>query len=236
MPTTINSLNSADQSDFIKRLGLFGLDTSAITQPDLVVPSQSKLTLSTSGPNSFTHPHVLVSKNLDDVKKWIGIPDTYFQKGTLRGIAAPPALRLAAPATAEAASPRASFTASILAGEAATRASRLTSTDLDTVRIGAISYIWGDSARASSYKAIAEQHFGEFQISIWPFFTIFVSAGSTLQLGPGHNVLCAWRITIQQGGIIASSGGLTVQCTILQKTSPLLPHPIFTLGGSVPSV
>jgi hypothetical protein len=230
MPTTISSLSSADQSDFTKRLGLFGLDTSAITQPDLVVPSQSKLTLSTAGPSSFTHPHILVSKNLDDVKKWIGIPDTYFQKGTLPGRAAPPPLRLTAPVTAEAPAPRVAglAAASTLAAGTAATAFKLASADLDTVRRGAISYIWGDSTQAASYKTIAEQHFGEFQISIWPFFTIFVSAGSTLQLGPGNNVLCAWKIVIQEGGAIVSTGGLTVQCTILQKTIPLLLHPIFS--------
>ena len=38
MATSIDSLSAADQADFQQRLTIFGLDTSAMLQPDLVVP------------------------------------------------------------------------------------------------------------------------------------------------------------------------------------------------------
>ncbi len=99
-------------------------------------------------------------------------------------------------------------------------------------RQAAISYIWGNSADSATYKPVIQQIFPVIQIPIWLFLTITVSAGSVLQLGPGYNVLCAWKIIIQEGGTIAAEGGLKVECTILQKTQPLI-IPMKPLAGGV---
>ncbi len=101
MATTIDSLSASDKQDFLGRLSKFGLDASAILQPDLVVPPKSKLTLSLGSANSFTHPHVLVTKDIDELKQWIGLPDSAFQRGTLKSPPAPPPFRVANPQALE---------------------------------------------------------------------------------------------------------------------------------------
>ena len=189
MPTNINSLSAEGRADFLGRLGLFGLDASAIIQPDLVVPPRSKLSLSMGLTNSFVRPHVLVTRNLDDAKKWIGIPNEHFQRGILKARPAPSPLRamLQPPGIGRVAS------AAPL---------QFTAAEQDTIRDAAVSYIWGNSASVANYKSVVEQLFGEFQFPIWIFLTITVTAGSTLVLGPGQNILCCWQITIEEGGSI----------------------------------
>jgi hypothetical protein len=165
-------------------------------------------------PNSFARPHVLTTKDLDEAKKWIGIPDEFFQTGKLTPRPAPAPLRAMLQPTA--------------VGTVAPAAPlKFTAAEHDVIREAAVSYIWGNSASVAKYKPIVEQQFVEFQFPIWVFLTITVSAGSTLLLGPGNNIICCWQITIEEGGTIVGVGGLSVQCTILQK----VPAPVVGGGG-----
>lgn len=212
MATTFDSIPDAQRADFLKRLAIFGLGETSILQPDLVVPSKTTMTLS-SAANSFLRPHVLTTTDLDELKKWIGIPDKRFKEGFPSAFS-----KTHLPLPKKLSTPAASHQAK-KATEAADLTQRaFSSADYDKIRLATMSYIWGNSAHAADFKPIVEEALGRFQIAVWPFFTITVHTGAVLEIGGGANVLCAWKIIIQEGGQVRGlDTNLQVQCTILQK-------------------
>jgi|SRR5581483_2903956 len=226
MATTLNSLSDADRSDFLKRLSLFGLDASSVLQPDLVVQPKTTMSLSAASPNSFLRPHMLTTSNLDELKRWIGIPDQHFASGLLTStLEAPPPISKAL--SAKLATPAVAPAATALTGSVTTAAIKsISSKDMDNLRTAATSYIWGQTTASASYKSVIEAAFKNFQVAVWPFYTITVSAGSVLEIGSGPHVLCAWKIIIQQGGQVRGVGtNLHVQCTILEKQQSIIRSP-----------
>jgi hypothetical protein len=220
MATTLESLSAADRADFEKRLSTYGQDETAVLMPDLVVPAKTTMLLSGSDAKSFARPRVLSTKDLDELKSWIGVSDTMYQSGKLdRSLIRLP--NTAAPKLMEAAVRAPSATvpnggATVPNGAAAPAA--LSEENLDNVRTAAAAYLFGDSQLTASYKATVEKFFPDFQINFWPFLTITVNAGSILTIGPGQNVLCAWKIIINNGGMVyAPYGNLKLESTILQK-------------------
>jgi hypothetical protein len=208
MTTTLDSLPADQRTDFLKRLAIYGLDETSILRPDLVIPSKTTLML-TAATNSFLRPHVLSTSDLDELKKWIGIPDQLSKQGPHEGssthIPVPKKVAVTSHAGASVSRPFASE-------------------DFNNIRAGAVAYLWGNSARASAFKPIVEEAFRNFQVVIWPFFTITVKTGAMLELGAGANVLCAWKIIIEEGGEIRGvDTNLHVQCTILQKQQWFIP-------------
>jgi hypothetical protein len=202
MTTTLDSLPADQRADFLKRLALYGLDETSILRPDLVIPPKTTLTLSTAA-NSFLRPHLLSTPDLDELKKWIGIPDQRFKQGLHEAPSAHIPVPKKIPATAHAA-----------AGTSRPFASE----DFNNIRAGAVAYLWGNSARAAALKPIVEEAFRTFEVALWPFFTITVKTGAVLEVGAGANVLCAWKIIIEEGGEVRGTNtNLHVQCTILQK-------------------
>lgn len=216
MATTIDSIPANQRTDFEARLKVYGVDSTAVIQPDLVVPPGSTMTLSASDPKSFVKPHVLTTSSLPQLKSWIGIPDNLFQAGKLDRTTIP--------------LPRAAVPLSIPQREVVTAAAaqpitvigappHLPAQQLDDIRTAASAYLFGDTAVLNSaWQTTVEKYFVNFQIIYWLFFTITVNAGSVLFIGPGQNVLSAWRIVIHQGGMVyAPYGNLKVTSTVLQK-------------------
>lgn len=219
MATTIESIPAAERSDFEARLKVYGLESSAVIQPDLVVPASSQMVLSATDPRSFAKPHVLTTSSLDQLKSWIGMPDHLFHSGKLdrTTIELPrSAVPLALPGRAVPAGVLARPVAEIGATVAPPK---LPAPQLDDIRKAAGAYLFGDSqAVHAQYKPAIEQFFRSFQILYWLFFTITVNRGSVLFIGPGQNVLSAWRIIIHQGGMVyAPYGNLKVSSTVLEK-------------------
>jgi hypothetical protein len=213
MTTTLDSIPVAEKADFLKRLMVYGLDETSVLQPDLVVPQRTTMVLSTS-PGSFLQPHILSTNNLDELKKWIGIPDRRFEKSSLKSTFKVPAQIPKKIKTNVKAQP----------GERNAPAESFASEDFNAIREATLAYIWGNSSLASKFKPIVEEAFGKFQVAIWPLLTITVKRGAVLELGGGANVLCVWKIVIEEGGQVRSTGtNLHVQSTIVQKIYVLLP-------------
>ena len=212
MATTFDSIPDAQRADFLKRLAIYGLGETSILQPDLVVPSKTTMTLS-ADTRSFLRPHVLATTDLNELKNWIGVPDKRFKEGlhsAFSKIQIPIPKRLpAAPAARQVKK----------APEVAGLVQRAYSAaDFDRIRLATMSYLWGNSTHVSDFKSIVEEAIGEFQVAVWPFLTITVHTGAVLEIGGGANVLCAWKIIIQEGGQVRGlNSNLHVQCTILQK-------------------
>jgi hypothetical protein len=231
MATTIDTLSAADRADFTKRLNVYGLDHSAIVQPDLVVPANTTMTLSASDPRSFARPHMLTTSSIDQLKSWIGVPDHLFTAGHLDRTlvrlptAAPPELTArpvvtAAPAT-RAIESSAALEAVIAPTATLSVAQTLTAAHLNNIHTATSAFLFGDSSLVANYKDWIGRLYPSMQIIFWPFFTITVNAGSVLTIGPGQNVLFAWNIIIHAGGMVnAPYGNLKVESTNLQKVSP----------------
>jgi hypothetical protein len=227
MATTIDTLSAADRADFQKRLTVYGLDPTAVLQPDLVVPANTTMTLSASDAKSFTRPHLLNTSSVDELKSWIGVPDTLYSAGhldrtqiRLPTAAAPAAAPVAAIAT-RAIEPEAMIATAATSAANLSAVSALSAVQLSNVHTATSAYLFGDSSLVSGYKEQITKLFPSMQIIFWPFFTITVNAGSVLTIGAGQNVLFAWKIIIHNGGMVhAPYGNLKVEATNLQKVSP----------------
>jgi hypothetical protein len=170
------------------------------------------MTLS-SAANSFLRPFVLTTTDLDELKKWIGIPDKRFKEGFPSAF---PKTHIPLPKKLSTAGAGHQGKKAAETADPTQRA--FSSADYDRIRLATMSYIWGDSAHFADFKPIVEEALGRFQIAVWPFLTITVHTGAVLEIGGGANVLCAWKIIIQEGGQVRGlDTNLQVQCTILQK-------------------
>lgn len=70
----LRDLDEQDQRHFLSRLARYGVDQQVLRDEDLVVPRGTNLQLShrTGGPLS---PHMLITRDIDVVRKWIGVPE-----------------------------------------------------------------------------------------------------------------------------------------------------------------
>lgn len=94
---------------------------------------------------------------------------------------------------------------------------RLDDEALSNVRVAARAFVRGNSELVTSYRAIVERTLGTIQLPIWALLSVKVASGSVLEFGPGVNVLLAFEVEIESGGLIRSRGHLTVNCTNLRK-------------------
>ncbi|HTW82915.1 MAG TPA: hypothetical protein VMD91_02465 [Candidatus Sulfotelmatobacter sp.] len=163
---------------------------TAVAQADLVVPANSEMTLSVSDSKSAVKPQTLTTTSLSELKSWIGLPDTLYSAGKLDRA------KVVMPKVA---------------------ASALTAEATAAIRTAAAAYLFGESSSVSAYQSAIEKYFKNFQIIFWPFYTITVGANSTLTMGPGQNVLSAWKIVLEKGAKVkAAQGALKVDSVILQ--------------------
>jgi hypothetical protein len=90
---------------------------------------------------------------------------------------------------------------------------------IENVRLAAAAFVRGNSALVSSYKPLIEATIGAITIPVFALLTVTVASGSVLEFGPGVNVLVAYELEIEAGGIVRSRGHLTVNCTRVRKPS-----------------
>jgi hypothetical protein len=216
MPVDLKDLPAADRGDFEKRLKKYNLDAGAIEIDTLDVPPSTKTLLSISTKErSFHKPQILVSNDIDQVKRWVGLPDKLMDQA--------PQLRRPRVATGWLPPGLAHKGAGAGARKAAAAAlaafdrGKLSSSQLDVLRGAAEAYVRGDSRLVASYRPILTQFIPRFEIPAWLFKVIRVRSGAVLEFGPGYHVLTAWKIIIEQGGTIRSRGSLNVDCTILER-------------------
>jgi hypothetical protein len=214
MATTLESLPDAERAEFLSRLDAYGLNESAVTHADLVVPANTTMTLAAGDAHSFVRPQLLNTTDLDTLKRWIGVPDSLYADDELARthIALPTAL------PAEMLTDRAPVEGRTSTAELIRP--RVPVEQLGNLRTAAAAYLFGDSQLVAAYKTPIETVFKGFQIIFWPFVTITVNAGSALTIGAGQNVLFAWRIVIHEGGLVfAPHGNLKTEAVILEKVA-----------------
>jgi len=223
----LSTLSAEDRADFESRLRVYGLDGSAVQEP-LSVQSRSTLTLTAGqGQASARPPIVRQVFDFDVLSTMIGVDDRLFETVPQRS-AMPDRMALDLRGVTVVAAPG----LRPHTDDMATRIGRdfdlegLDSGELDNVRLAARAYLRGNSKALSSFKPIIERAIGRVDLPVWPVLNVTVADGSTLEFGPGVNVLAAHEVTIEGSGRIVSRGHLTVNATILRRTR----QPFFTGG------
>lgn len=209
--------NEADQKDFEGRLSTYGLSPSHLITESLSTIRGAKTTLSMrSDAGSRFAPIVLKTDRFEEAAQWLGVPNE-------ARVPVPP-VRM----------PRLSgIDAGRFATEASTREvlanvgrEEFTSDQLSQVRSMARAYLRGDSRELATFKPWIEKIFPHFTVPIWAFQEITVESGSVLEFGPGPNVLVAYSLTIESGGVVRAYGDLKVDVTILSKKIPFQIHTV----------
>jgi hypothetical protein len=111
--------------------------------------------------------------------------------------------------------------------------SQLDEESINNVRVAARAFIRGNSELVTSYRPMVERVIGQITLPIWPILKVTVAAGSVLEFGPGVNVLVAYELEIEQGGIVRSRGHLTINCTKMRKPGRVRPIVVRPPGGGV---
>ncbi len=209
-----------DKDDFEKRIAHYGLTPKAVLQDRLEVDPSTRVSLTGKGSPCHVSPHILQTKDIGQVKQWIGLLDDVFdQPNAPRCHEAPNHYLPFGTAHARRGKKEIEPKPGKL-GDAALKnldLDKLRSTELDAIRQVARAYVRGDSRKVKAYKLFLEQIYQIFEFPLWIFRTVIVRSGSVLEFGPGNNLLCAWRVQIEEGGIIRSEGSLTVNATIVER-------------------
>ena len=196
--------------EFAKLLEQYCLKPEDAEQEELVVPCRSIVTLSASPRHtSYRRPRLLQTADLDELKRWIGVPDAAVKGRCLLD-------REQRAALAE--------TGQLAAARAAAEPQTATpaAARMDALRAHAQAYLYGDSTLVAKAKAPLEKHIGLAVVGVWLFPKVKVSSGSVLFFGPGANVLLASELEIEEGGQVVSMGPLTVRVLTLRKTVPVI--------------
>lgn len=237
-------LAPAEREAFLKRLQKLDLDESAVLADELTITANTKTTLSRSTMGSKLEPLILRTKDLDDVRRWVGLPEPVAAEegkrpsSRLATVAVPGAavrqrVRVKAqaqPAAAEAMP--AEFSAREI-GDLVTRAGggmasarALKVEQLDVLRSAARAYVRGNKAAASAYKPAIEAMFVEFEVAAWLFRTVRVGRNAVLEFGTGVHHLTAYKVIMEPGAKIRSYGHLTVDCVVHEAPSPIVLGPL----------
>lgn len=234
-------LSDDHRHDFSDRLQRLKLDENALLADELVVPASRRIVLSQTE-ETEVQPLRLVTQDLDEVRRWIGIPQAvlHAKPDKLRSM---PCLSTSkrrtrtarlrdikdnkTPDFAKMTGVKPDEIAKAVdryVGQGRCREDRPKADHLEALRAAAHIYVRGDFTKVAELKLTIEQYFGRFEIAVWPFLIVRVKKNSVLHFGPGSNSLTVWKVIIEPGGIIRSHGHLTVDCTILEREPDLSFH------------
>jgi hypothetical protein len=222
---TLDAVPEADREDFAGRLALFNIDPSSFLADELATAPSTITSLSTvAGIPSRFQPVILRTSDFGQLNQWVGVPDRVFDETppTVEAPRLPLQLRerlLRAPPGGAGPAVR---------GEPVRRVEDLSSEELALARNAARAFLRGDSRQAAPFRDLISLVFPTAEIQVWPILRVVVKSGSVLEFGPGQNVLLAYSVTIEAGGIIRSYGNLNVSATILQRSTPPVVFPIDT--------
>jgi hypothetical protein len=195
---SLATMTPVHQQNFARRLKELGLNPTHVI-PIIRTGDKKGPTCLSADPKISDFPaQKMTVSDLDELKRLFGIADADFQKGAIpehHPVPPPwdPKLNGHMPQD-------------------------LPATDNNNIVRAMVAYLWGDSSKVKSYKAIIEKHHLPMDIATFAVDTIVVSPGSPLQLGPGNSGSTIASITIEQGGQIVVVGDthVTVQKMISQ--------------------
>lgn len=175
--------------------------------PDIELKPSEQITIGI-GKDSKYAPTILKTKDIDEVKSWIGTPSNISEARRSKCI-----------------HPIKDWLPSGVVGETkATRANlkrtveKLRANDHQKILSLTRAYVYGDSTEISVYKPLLEHYWEEFHIPAWWFRTIYVPSGSVVTLSPGNaGILWAYAIEIEEGGKVLCDGTMTFDVSRIKK-------------------
>lgn len=185
-----------------QRVKHYGLSLDPKKLEEKVISKDEKLVLSAApGQGCKDGPtHVLETQDIDQLKRWIGVPDAIAEQRCCHRN--PPAPR--------------GWLVQTKNEHTLARAARRV--EPDAMHRLAREYVFGDARRLLAYKPILEQFYGRFRIPLWLFRRIVVGPGAVLEFNTSNPVvLQAGTIEIAATGRIVSRSSLNVDCISLQQ-------------------
>lgn len=187
------------------RLTAYGLAEADAFPDSLVVPEGKTLTLSAPAAGQKKAGYVtLRPKTIDDVKRWIGVPDSVGKRRTF------PPLQTS----------RLAFVGGQAAGATLSKAQRVSLKDL------ADQYVNGDSSSLTHYSASISQILNKaFVNGVFLLQDVDVLPNAELKLAANLKVFTANNIRIWKGGRIRILGHMKVDCASIvgNYTAPKIP-------------
>jgi hypothetical protein len=174
------------------RLANYGLDPEKVFDQPMTIPADARMVL-TSEKAKEGHPALvrLEPKNIDDVKRWIGVPDDV---GAKRGCSCK--LPSAVPGVAS-----------------ASELGRLHPEVRKSLYDLAHEYVHGDSRRVAAHKPTLDYLVDRSWINVVAIRKdIDIHKGAVLTIGHDIRVLFARHIRIWQGGLLRIVGDSKIDC------------------------
>jgi|CXWL01.1.fsa_nt_gi hypothetical protein len=181
-----------DDARELKRVGVYGLQLADLLEQSIIVGPDKHVRFSgvekgSDGPGLVRLPPT----NLDDVKRWIGVPDELAAKRSCCG----------------------QFPAEVPGVASAAELRKLDATSRLAIRDLAYEYVHGDSRRLSSYKPILDKLVDRAIITgVFLRLDIDIHRGAVLEVGRDIRVLFARHIRIFRGGLLKLTGDAKIDC------------------------
>lgn len=178
----VNVLNEAMKSKFLQNLQSKGIDTSNIPEHVLTNETRNYLT-DQPGVKSAVPAKMLAVHSLDELKALAGNSDDDYVSGNMATH-----LHEDLPAWDSARSHLAQ--------------SELTAEENNNIANAFKTYIYGHSAKVSSYKDVITNHYFPMKLAVYAAQNLTVKAGQTY-IVDGSNAIAEWgTVTVEKGGVI----------------------------------
>lgn len=214
MPEKIKILSFAD------RLKQYGLSPKDVLANTLRVTKQKPVYLSSSNKNAPFAPKILRAKGIDDVKRWIGVPDHIVMNN--RKMVASRRLQKM---------PRRLLSSSLALlekldekkqkdkGAVKVEFTELVRKNSEALRQVTNSYIYGLSAEVAEWRQLLDKVMVNFPVMVWAFNSVVVEKGAALNLDERNGVLVGDKLIIERGGTINISEAVYLSFAELKRTT-----------------
>lgn len=213
--------NTPQITPFADRLKKYGLTDKDVHADVLRVGNKRTVYLGSQGAASSFSPKFISAGGIDDVKKWLGVPNPVLKKDAK--LAENRKLKKA-PSTTILSSfdkihqdylkekrpdKKKSFSDNIGA---------LLSDKLEDIGSLAKAYIYGESDLYTAWRPLLDWHFQDFKLPVWLFNTVIVENGSVLEINEGVHKLVGNKLVIERGGTIIARNYLNLEFTTITRT------------------
>jgi hypothetical protein len=216
---------SMPQISLETRLSALNLKAAAVNPTDLNVPANQQVVIDINNKTYAKNLTYLTPQTLDDVKKWLGIPDTAFAQAPTSGRTIQPRMVV---------TPTRVANPTILPQIALQPGAQHSPADIVQLHSLASDYVFGNSAHVSASQLPALNAWivaQKIKIPIFVFANINVAAGATLQVNVAS--LFAHYITVEHTGKIRLRGGSKTVIHAAGFTGKGIKIPIGKVGSTI---
>jgi hypothetical protein len=216
---------SMPQISLETRLSALNLKAAAVNPTDLNVPANQQVVIDINNKTYAKNLTYLTPQTLDDVKQWLGIPDSAFAQAPVVGKTIQPRMVVAPTRVAN---------PTVLPQIALQPGVEHSPADIAQLHSLASDYVYGNSVHVSASQIPALNAWivaQKIKIPIFVFANINVAAGATLQVNVA--TLFAHYITVEHTGKIKLRGGSKTVIHAAGFTGKGIKIPVGRAGSTV---